>query len=197
MATAIVPVATIQLPTASRILHASWCPDKDLLVVISRMAHQEKMTLYKMQGSKKWEVTIQPSNVGKVQTEVVGVAWSPDGKSIVRPMNVLLIRKIVQSIAVISNPAMISIHSIQNGAVERSIPLGSDDRRADLKAVWWFLEEKKVIGNGLPDIFKRGENIVSGLFLCVRPSRHAEGRVVDGLGSCHFERSPTAGPYSG
>ncbi|KAI0757002.1 anaphase-promoting complex, cyclosome, subunit 4-domain-containing protein [Daedaleopsis nitida] len=142
MSTTIAPVATIQLPSASRVLHASWCPDKDLVVVISRAAHQEKMILYKMQGGKKWEVVIQPSNVGKVQTEVTGVAWSPD----------------VQSIAVVSNPAMVTIHSIQNGAVERSIPI-TDDRRIELKGVWWFREEKKVIGNGLPDIFKRGDNI--------------------------------------
>lgn len=86
MATTIAPVATIQLPSTSRVLHSSWCPDKDLLVVISRVAHQEKMTLYKMQGSKKWEVVIQPTNVGKVQTEVVGVAWSPDGTLVQRTM---------------------------------------------------------------------------------------------------------------
>ena len=81
MATTIAPVATIQLPAASRLLPTSWCPDKDLLVVTTHVSHQEKMTLYKMQGSKKWEVTIQPQLLGKTEAEVVAVAWSPDGTS--------------------------------------------------------------------------------------------------------------------
>ncbi|TBU35229.1 anaphase-promoting complex, cyclosome, subunit 4-domain-containing protein [Dichomitus squalens] len=143
MATTIAPVATIQLPAASRVLRTSWCPDKDLLVVTTHVSHQEKMTLYKMQGSKKWEVTIQPQLLGKTEAEVVGVAWSPD----------------VQSIAVASNPPMVSIHSIQDGKEIRSYPIELPYHKILVTGVWWFLEEKKVVGNGLPDIFKRGENI--------------------------------------
>ena len=79
MDTTIASVATIQFPAATHILRTSWCPDKDLLVVFSRVSHQTKMTLYKMQGSKKWEAIIQSRQVGKTEVEVVGVAWSPDG----------------------------------------------------------------------------------------------------------------------
>ena len=79
MATTIASVATIQFPTTTRILRTSWCPDKDLLVVFSVVSHQTKMTLYKMQGGKKWEVTIQPKQVGKKDVDVVSVTWSPDG----------------------------------------------------------------------------------------------------------------------
>ena len=81
MDTTIASVATIQFPAATHILRTSWCPDKDLLVVTTHVSHQEKMTLYKMQGSKKWEVTIQPQLFGKTEAEVVAVAWSPDGTS--------------------------------------------------------------------------------------------------------------------
>ena len=79
MATTIVPVATIRLPNPSRILHASWCPDKDLLLVISRVAGKARMTLYKMQGTKTWEVALQHPAQPKVQEEIVSVTWSPDG----------------------------------------------------------------------------------------------------------------------
>ncbi|KAI1797865.1 anaphase-promoting complex, cyclosome, subunit 4-domain-containing protein [Ganoderma leucocontextum] len=143
MVTSIAPVANTQLPTTSRVLPTSWCPDKDLLVVTSHVSHQEKMTLYKMQGSKKWEVTIQPQLLGKMEAEVVGVAWSPDA----------------QSIAVASNPSMVSIHSIQDGKELRSYPIALPPHKGSVTGVWWFLEEKKVVGNGLPDIFKRGENL--------------------------------------
>ena len=83
MATTIASVATIQLPSTSRILPTAWCPDKDLLVVASH-PHQGKLTLYKMQGSKKWELTIKPHpsfEKKSDEADVVDVAWSPDGMS--------------------------------------------------------------------------------------------------------------------
>lgn len=66
----------------------------------------------------------------------------------------------VQSLAVISNPGMITIHSIQNGAVERAIPIALPDRTFRVTGTWWFREEKKAGGQGLPEVFKRGEIIV-------------------------------------
>lgn len=65
----------------------------------------------------------------------------------------------VQSIAVASNPPTVSIHSIQDGKELRSHRIALHPQAA-LTGIWWFLEEKKVVGNGLPDIFKRGENLV-------------------------------------
>ncbi len=66
----------------------------------------------------------------------------------------------VQSLAVVSNPGMITIHSIQNGAVERAIPISLPDRTFRVTGTWWFREEKKAAGQGLPEVFKRGETIV-------------------------------------
>ena len=50
--------------------------------------------------------------------------------------------------------------------------------------MWWFREEKKIVGNGLPDIFKRGENIVSRSFYFVLPSSQAERNALQ-TGSAH------------
>ncbi|KAI0639387.1 anaphase-promoting complex, cyclosome, subunit 4-domain-containing protein [Trametes polyzona] len=143
MATTIAPVATISLPYPGRILRSSWCPDKDLVVIVSKFAHQERLSLWKMSGSKKWEVDLPEGTAESRDKEVVDIAWSPD----------------VQSIAVVSNPGLISIHSIQNGAVERSIPIDVSGSRTRLTGTWWFREEKKSTGQGLPEVFKRGDNI--------------------------------------
>lgn len=66
----------------------------------------------------------------------------------------------VQTLAVVSNPGMITIHSIQNGAVERAIPIALPDRTFRVTGTWWFREEKKSGGLGLPEVFKRGDIIV-------------------------------------
>lgn len=66
----------------------------------------------------------------------------------------------VQSIAVVSNPAFVSIHSIQDGKLLCQVPIAREKTRVNVAGVWWFREEKKSTGNGLPDIFKRGDNIV-------------------------------------
>lgn len=66
----------------------------------------------------------------------------------------------VQSIAVASNPSMVSIHSIQNGKELRRFPITLPSHKVSVAGIWWFLEEKQAVGNGLPDIFKRGENLV-------------------------------------
>ncbi len=56
---------------------------------------------------------------------------------------------------------MVSIHSIQDGKELRRYPIALPPHKVSVTGIWWFLEEKKVVGNGLPDIFKRGENLVS------------------------------------
>ncbi|KAJ3010595.1 hypothetical protein NUW54_g2431 [Trametes sanguinea] len=150
MATTIAPVATISLPNPARILRTAWCPDKDLVVILSRFAHQEKLSLWKMSGSKKWEIDLPGNNDYHVD-RIVDIAWSPD----------------VQSIAVVSNPGMVTIHSIQNGAIERAIPIPG--RRFHITGVWWFRDEKKSpSGNALPEVFKRGENITGSAHAVLR-----------------------------
>lgn len=72
-----VPLATLQLPAASRLLPSACCPDKDLVVVISRLGGKDRMSLWKMQGSKKWEVDVDTG--AAYDEEVVDLAWSPDG----------------------------------------------------------------------------------------------------------------------
>ncbi|KAI8995617.1 anaphase-promoting complex, cyclosome, subunit 4-domain-containing protein [Trametes punicea] len=149
MATTIAPVATISLPNPSRILRTSWCPDKDLLVILSRFAHQEKLSLWKMSGSKKWEIDLPGNTEHKIE-RIVDIAWSPD----------------VQSIAVVSNPGLVTIHSIQNGAIERTIPIPG--RRFRVTGIWWFAQEKKPTSNGTPEVFKRGDNITGSAHAILR-----------------------------
>jgi anaphase-promoting complex subunit 4 len=75
-------LAVLQLPSQSRLLASACCPDKDLVILISRLGGKDRMSLWKMQGSKKWEV-----DVGTEETsaeEIVGIAWSPDGKYFIR-----------------------------------------------------------------------------------------------------------------
>lgn len=77
MASTIVSLARLQLPFASRLLPSSWCPDKDLLVVIPRVGSKDRLSLWNMQGSKKWEVEVDSDNTAK--NTIVDIAWSPDG----------------------------------------------------------------------------------------------------------------------
>ncbi|RDX55874.1 hypothetical protein OH76DRAFT_1396221 [Lentinus brumalis] len=110
------------------------------------------MTLYKMHGAKKWEVALHNPSHTKPQEEIVGVTWSPD----------------VQSVAVASNPALLTIHSIQNGRVQVCIPVHFDAYHGNVRGIWWFREEKQIVGNGLPDIFKRGDDITGAAHSVLR-----------------------------
>jgi anaphase-promoting complex subunit 4 len=78
-ANAFAQLAVLQLPAASRLLASACSPDKDLVALISRLGGKDRLSLWKMQGSKKWEV-----DVGTDQSrseEIVGLAWSPSGRS--------------------------------------------------------------------------------------------------------------------
>jgi anaphase-promoting complex subunit 4 len=81
MAEAFSSMANVAFASQSRITHSSWCPDKDLLVVIVCVAGKDRLSLWKMQGSKIWEVDIQaePSEASTEST-IVDIAWSPDSK---------------------------------------------------------------------------------------------------------------------
>ena len=81
MATTIAPVGIVQFPVATHVFRTSWCPDKDLLVVVIRVAGKDKLGLWNMSGSKKWEVDIEKESANG--QEIVDIAWSPDGLSYV------------------------------------------------------------------------------------------------------------------
>jgi len=70
-------LAILHLPSACRLLASACCPDKDLVVLISRLGGQDRMSLWKMQGSKTWEVEVGTDE--NASEQIVGLAWSPDG----------------------------------------------------------------------------------------------------------------------
>lgn len=71
-------LATLHLPSPSRILPSACCPDKDLVALISRLGGQDRLGLWKIQGSKTWEVDVSADDGSS--THIVGLSWSPDGK---------------------------------------------------------------------------------------------------------------------
>lgn len=70
-------LAILHLPSACRLLHSACCPDKDLVVLITRLGGKDRMSLWRMQGSKKWEIDVGSDENNS--EEIVGLAWSPDG----------------------------------------------------------------------------------------------------------------------
>ncbi|KDQ63736.1 hypothetical protein JAAARDRAFT_203134 [Jaapia argillacea MUCL 33604] len=144
--TAFVSLATLPLPPGSRLLPAACCPDKDLVAIVSRVSNKDTISLWKMQGSKKWEVAVDPS---ASEDEIVDLAWSPDG----------------QTIAVAHNTPRITLHSVQDGHEERSLSFSTQLTSAilplGLKNLWWFRTEKKSNYTSIPDIFRRN-NVITG-----------------------------------
>lgn len=69
--------ATLQLPPGARLLPSSCCPDKDLVVIVSKLGSKDQISLWKMQGTKKWEVVVDTGNPHP--EEVVDLAWSSNG----------------------------------------------------------------------------------------------------------------------
>ncbi|KAL0071986.1 hypothetical protein AAF712_000909 [Marasmius tenuissimus] len=133
------PLTAVQLPSSSRLLSSACCPDKDLLLLVARIAGRDRMSLWKVSGSKTWEI-----DVGANSERIVGFDWSPDG----------------QSIAVAHDPPAITIHSVQDGHEERALsvnqPVGEPSK---FTGVWWRSQEKPV-QTPTPDIFRRNNIIV-------------------------------------
>ncbi|KAF7306941.1 DEAD-domain-containing protein [Mycena indigotica] len=127
-------LATVRLPSVCRLLESACCPDKDLLVLVSRLGGRDRISLWKMNGAKAWEVDVAADN--NSSDHVVGLAWSPDG----------------QSIAVVHDPPRVTLHSLQDGHEERTLSIPTSDR---VKNVWWFRAEKTVEVKAVPDILKR------------------------------------------
>lgn len=72
-----------------------------------------------------------------------------------------------QYIAVANNPPLVTLHSLQTGQQERTLsipPLPSGASRK-LTAVWWLNEHRVEHKATIPDIFKRGGDIVSALLI--------------------------------
>ncbi|KAI0033161.1 anaphase-promoting complex, cyclosome, subunit 4-domain-containing protein [Vararia minispora EC-137] len=137
-------LSRLQLPPSSRLHYSSCCPDKDLIVVFSRLGGKDRMSLWKMQGSKKWEVDLDVGSTAK--EEVVDLAWSPD----------------CQTVVLIHDPPRISCHSIQDGREERSVAMTKDFLDgSQLRGIWWFVDDKKPPIGSIPDIFKR-RDIITG-----------------------------------
>src|ERR1700683_1834209 len=115
-------LAVLQLPSQSRLLVSACCPDKDLVILISRLGGKDRMSLWKMQGSKKWEVDVGTEKANP--EEIVGIAWSPDGKgNSSLCVSSLILHPLGQSIAVAHDPPRITLHSIQDGQEEHVLPV--------------------------------------------------------------------------
>ncbi|KZS92983.1 hypothetical protein SISNIDRAFT_92439 [Sistotremastrum niveocremeum HHB9708] len=133
-------LATLHLPNPSRLLPFSCCPDKDLVVVVSRLGIKDRLSLWKLQGTKKWDVEVDQGLPGS--EEVVGLAWSPDG----------------QSIIVAHHPPRLSMHSIQTGRAEPSMTISipsSHDLR--LTNIWWIKDPLDTLEEEteFPDLLSR------------------------------------------
>ncbi|KAI9454006.1 anaphase-promoting complex, cyclosome, subunit 4-domain-containing protein [Russula earlei] len=135
-------LSKLQLPVSSRLLSSACCPDKDLVATISPQNGKDHVSLWKMQGSKKWEVDVRSDSVRN--ETIVDLAWSPDG----------------QAIALVHHPPRITVHSIQDGREEYSPPFVDRlSESARLTGVWWFKDERQAEVDSVPDIFKRGLHI--------------------------------------
>ncbi|KAF8445957.1 anaphase-promoting complex, cyclosome, subunit 4-domain-containing protein [Boletus edulis BED1] len=133
-------LATLRLPSPCRLLSSACCPDKDLIVLISRLGGHDKLSLWKLQGSKKWEVDVGEDN--DASATVADLVWSPSG----------------QTIAVVRDSAHITLHSVQDGRIERclSIPFqGTPETNKTIVGVWWFAGHHSPASGVIPDIFKR------------------------------------------
>lgn len=137
-----VSLAKLSLPVSSRLLPSACCPDKDLVVIISPQNGKDHVSLWKMQGSKKWEVDVHSVSVRN--ETIVDLAWSPDG----------------QAIALIHHPPRVTVHSVQDGHEEHSPPLVHKlSESARLTGVWWLKNEKQTEVDSIPDVFRRGSDI--------------------------------------
>ncbi|KAF8807426.1 hypothetical protein BYT27DRAFT_7099450 [Phlegmacium glaucopus] len=148
MSNSFISLANIRLPSPSRLFENACCPDKDLVVLFSRLGGADRMSLWNSnQGSRLWEADVGTNNTS---SHVVGIAWSPDG----------------QSIAVIRDPPAISLHSLQDGHSFLSLPINLPENNSEqgfhLTGIWWFRDEKNAANSStIPDIFQRN-NIITG-----------------------------------
>jgi hypothetical protein len=66
-----------------------------------------------------------------------------------------------QAIALVHHPPRITVHSVQDGCEEHSPHLIDEiSESTRLTGVWWFKDERQAEADPIPDIFKRGTDIV-------------------------------------
>ena len=168
MSNSFISLANIRLPSPSRLLENACCPDKDLVVLFSRLGGADRMSLWNSnQGSRVWEADIGSNNTS---SHVIGIAWSPDGTSRLSTVtcnvsNNSLFESAGQSIAVIRDPPAISLHSLQDGhsflSLPINLPTNSKKDGSHLTGVWWFRDERNAPSSStIPDIFQRNDIIV-------------------------------------
>ena len=69
-------LASFRLPSAARLLPTALCPDKDLLLLVTSLQNKDRLSLWNLQGSKKWEVEVDGPGPGPER--IVALTWSPD-----------------------------------------------------------------------------------------------------------------------
>lgn len=76
-------LANVRLQAKSRLLKNSCCPDKDLVALVSHTGDEEKLSLWKLQGSKKWEIDMDYGELNgeTITGEINALNWSPDGRT--------------------------------------------------------------------------------------------------------------------
>jgi anaphase-promoting complex subunit 4 len=72
-------LAVLSLPSPCRLLTVSCCPDKDLVVLISRLIGHDRVGLWKYNGTKVWETEMPAQDANEEVQHVPSIAWSPDG----------------------------------------------------------------------------------------------------------------------
>jgi anaphase-promoting complex subunit 4 len=71
-------LADVILPGPSVLFGSACCPDKDLVALVTRHGSQDKLSLWKIQGSQVWEVDVLGRD-GQTHDTVTNLCWSPDG----------------------------------------------------------------------------------------------------------------------
>lgn len=154
-------LSSLRFPLPCRLVYTACCPDKDLVALVSRLGGKDRLSLWKLQGSKKWEVDVAPPDA--LSDAIVDLVWSPNGLcSCTLLIKTILTRNSGQSIAVVHDPPLITIHSMQDGSEERILALETRSREVRASRVWWFPSKRSdKINPSAPDIFKR-----NGLIVC-------------------------------
>lgn len=152
----------------SLLFPSSWCPSMDLFVLAAPLSNRHRLTLWKMGGTKLWDVEV---GRGEAQSErIVDVAWSPSGTSSSRfhgrafYIDASYYCATGLEIAVVHHPPRVSVHSVHTGQEFRCLPIPAPglpllDR--SITGVWWLEDEKNPKEDALDKLLQRRGNTVS------------------------------------